>query len=42
VENDLDRRDRELVKRFNETKRKLDAARLELEALQPVAPPPAQ
>jgi hypothetical protein len=29
-ENDLDRRDREVVKRFNDTKKKLDAAREEL------------
>jgi hypothetical protein len=33
-ENDLDRRDHELVRRFNETKAKLDAARKELAALE--------
>ena len=35
-ENDLDRRDTELVRRFNDTKAKLEAARKELEALEPV------
>ncbi|HEX8169508.1 MAG TPA: hypothetical protein VF824_03085 [Thermoanaerobaculia bacterium] len=34
-ENDLDRRDREIVKRFNDTKAKLDAARKELDAAKP-------
>jgi len=38
-ENDLDRRDTELVRRFNETKAKLDAARKVLELLEP---PPAE
>jgi hypothetical protein len=32
-ENDLDRRDGELVRRFNDTKTKLDAAKKELEGL---------
>jgi hypothetical protein len=36
-ENDLHRRDTELVRRFDETKAKLDAARKELEALLPPA-----
>lgn len=34
-ENDLDRRDKELVRRFNEVKAKLDAARKELAELMP-------
>jgi len=34
-ENDLDKRDRDIVRRFNEVKSKLDAARKELEALAP-------
>lgn len=34
-ENDLDRRDREIVARFNETKTKLDDARRERDALVP-------
>ena len=34
-ENDLDKRDAEIVRRFNDTKAKLDAARKELEALMP-------
>ena len=34
-ENDLDKRDAEIVRRFNDTKAKLDAARKELEALTP-------
>jgi hypothetical protein len=34
-ENDLDRRDTELVRRFNDVKAKRDAARKDLEALQP-------
>jgi hypothetical protein len=37
-ENDLDRRDKELVRRFNDVKAKRDAAKKELEALIP--PPP--
>lgn len=37
-ENDLDKRDRDIVKRFTEVKSKLDAARKELEALAPAAP----
>ena len=37
-ENDLDRRDSELVRRFNDTKAKLDVARKELEALMPAPP----
>jgi hypothetical protein len=37
-ENDLDRRDSELVRRFNDTKAKLDVARKELEALMPPEP----
>lgn len=37
-ENDLDRRDSEIVRRFNDTKTKLDAARKELEALLPPEP----
>jgi hypothetical protein len=39
-ENDLDRRDTEIVKRFNATKEKLDAARSELAALSPKPPAP--
>jgi len=35
-EDDLDRRDLELVRRFNDTKAKLEAAKKELEALDPV------
>ena len=35
-EHDLDRRDGELVRRFNEAKKKLDAAREELAKLEPV------
>jgi hypothetical protein len=35
-ENDLDYRDGELVRRFNDAKRKLDAAREELAKIQPV------
>lgn len=35
-ENDLDRRDTELVRRFNDVKAKLDAARKALEVLEPV------
>jgi DNA repair ATPase RecN len=35
-ENDLDHRDGELVRRFNEAKKKLDAARETLAAIQPV------
>lgn len=38
-ENDLDRRDKELVRRFNDVKAKLDAARKDLEAL---LPPPVE
>lgn len=34
-EDDLDRRDLELVRRFNDTKAKLEAARKELEILEP-------
>ena len=34
-ENDLDRRDTELVRRFNDVKAKLEAARKELEVLEP-------
>ena len=34
-ENDLDRRDTEIVKRFNATREKLDAARSELAAVNP-------
>ena len=34
-ENDLDRRDKELVRRFNDVKAKRDAAKKELEALMP-------
>jgi hypothetical protein len=34
-ENDLDKRDRDIARRFNEVKSKLDAARKELEALAP-------
>lgn len=34
-ENDLDRRDKELVRRFNDVKAKRDAAKKELEALEP-------
>lgn len=42
-ENDLDLRDSEIVRRFNDTKAKLDVARKELEALLPVLPDaPAQ
>ncbi|HYC58522.1 MAG TPA: hypothetical protein VEK79_03065 [Thermoanaerobaculia bacterium] len=37
-ENDLDKRDSEIVRRFNDTKAKLDAARKELEALLPPEP----
>lgn len=37
-ENDLDKRDAEIVRRFNDTKAKLDAARKELEALVPPEP----
>jgi len=37
-ENDLNRRDNEIVKRFNETKARLDTARKELAALS--SPPP--
>ncbi|MDP9192224.1 MAG: hypothetical protein M3P06_11040 [Acidobacteriota bacterium] len=37
-ENDLDRRDTELVRRFNDVKAKRDAAMKELEALKPPAP----
>ena len=37
-ENDLDRRDSELVRRFNDTKAKLEVARRELEALLPPEP----
>ncbi len=36
-ENDLDRRDKELVRRFNDTSAKLEAARKELETLEPAA-----
>ncbi|HEV7767107.1 MAG TPA: hypothetical protein VGQ76_19050 [Thermoanaerobaculia bacterium] len=39
--NDLNRRDTELVRRFNDVKAKLDVARKELEALTP-PPPPSQ
>lgn len=38
-ENDLDRRDKELVRRFNDVKAKLDAARKELAVLEPPAEP---
>ncbi|HEU4886689.1 MAG TPA: hypothetical protein VFV49_02300 [Thermoanaerobaculia bacterium] len=38
-ENDLDRRDTELVRRFNDVKAKLDAARKELEVLEPPVEP---
>lgn len=38
-ENDLDRRDTELVRRFNDTRAKLDAARKELEILEPPIEP---
>lgn len=38
-ENDLDRRDTELVRRFNDVKAKLEAARKELEVLEPPAQP---
>ena len=38
-ENDLDFRDREIVRRFNEVRAKLDAARKDLEALLPPAAP---
>jgi hypothetical protein len=41
-ENDLDRRDAELVRRFNDTKMKLEAARKELEVLEPAEPEPAK
>ena len=44
-ENDLDRRDTELVRRFNETKAKLEAARDAVEVLEPkpeAEPPTAQ
>ena len=44
-ENDLDRRDTELVRRFNETKAKLEAAREAVEVLEPkpeAEPPTAQ
>jgi hypothetical protein len=43
-ENDLDRRDKELVRRFNDVKAKRDAAKKELEALMPPPdePLPAQ
>lgn len=41
-ENDLNRRDGELVRRFNETRAKLEAARKELEVLMPPPPPPIQ
>ena len=37
-ENDLDKRDKEIVKRFNDTKTKLEEARKELEALAPNPP----
>jgi hypothetical protein len=37
--NDLNRRDTELVRRFNDVKAKLDVARQELEALTPPPPP---
>jgi membrane-bound lytic murein transglycosylase B len=37
-ENDLDRRDTEIVKRFNDTKAKLEQARKELAALEPPSP----
>jgi Cu/Ag efflux protein CusF len=37
-ENDLDRRDTELVRRFNDVKAKRDAAMKELEALKPPVP----
>jgi hypothetical protein len=38
-ENDLDRRDGELVRRFNDVKAKLDAARKELELIAPPVEP---
>lgn len=38
-ENDLDRRDREIVVKFNETRAKLEAARKELAQLTPAEPP---
>jgi hypothetical protein len=41
-EDDLDRRDGEIVRRFNETRAKLEAARKELDALLPPPPPPVQ
>lgn len=41
-ENDLQRRDTEIVRRFNEVKAKLDAARKELEAIAPPPPPPVE
>lgn len=40
-ENDLDRRDGELVRRFNDTKVKLEAAKKALEVLLPEKPEPA-
>ena len=41
-ENDLDRRDKELVRRFNDVKAKRDAAKKELEALMPADVSPQQ
>lgn len=40
-ENDLDRRDKELVRRFNDVKAKRDAAKKDLEALMPPPEPPS-